>query len=140
MKNIFTVLFFSFSILILGGCLTSKGPSATKDQFERQADIEAPDNAISLIDHLRRVPGVQVFGDGSNASITIRGISSIKSRTEPIFVVDGQQISGGLQFVTRMVPVNDIKSIRVLKNPNETAIYGVRGANGIIEIKLKKEN
>jgi TonB-dependent SusC/RagA subfamily outer membrane receptor len=138
MKYIFTVLFFSFSILMIEGCLTSQGPSTTKDQFRRPADIEAPDNAISLIDHLRRVPGVQVSGNGGNAAITIRGISSIRSRTEPLFVIDGQQISGGLQFASRMVPVNDIKSIRVLKNPNETAIYGVRGANGVIVIRLKK--
>lgn len=138
MKYIFTMILFCFGFFLINGCVTSHNPSSSKDQFKRPADIESPDHAISLIDHLRRVPGVQVYGNGANASITIRGISSINSRTEPLFVVDGQQISGGLQFATRMVPVTDIKSIRVLKNPNETGIYGVRGANGVIEIRLKK--
>lgn len=130
------ILLFGTLVLFLFGCGTSGHTSATQS---RANDIENPDIAISLVEHLRRVPGVQVKGSGTNASIVIRGIASITSGTEPLFVVDGQPLAGGLQYASQMVPVHDIKSIRVLKNAGETGIYGVRGANGVIEIYLKKQ-
>ncbi|MCB9295583.1 MAG: TonB-dependent receptor plug domain-containing protein [Lewinellaceae bacterium] len=55
-----------------------------------------------------------------------------------LFVVNGQILGGGRRAASNFVPVNDIQSIRVLKNPSETGIYGVQGANGVIEIQLKK--
>ena len=139
LKYLYFVMLLSLGLIVYEGCAVSQNTRESNEQFQRPPDIEDPDFTISLIDHLRRVPGVLVRGSGTSASITIRGISSINSGLEPLFVINGQPISGGLQSANRMIPVNDIKSIRVLKNPGETGFYGVRGANGVVEIELKKE-
>ena len=136
MKNI-TFLLFGFFAIALLSCDTTNGAYGSNENFKRKNDIENPDQSISLVDHLRKVSGVQIDGDGANARIKIRGISSINSGTEPLFVVNGQPLSGGLRDAVQMVPVNEIKSIRVLKNPSEIGFYGVRGANGVIEIAMK---
>jgi len=136
MKNII-LLFCLLSVSALPSCYSTKSSTASPNDFERGNDIENPEQSISLVDHLRRVAGVQVDGNGSNANIRIRGISSLNSSNEPLFVVNGQQVSGGLSDVMELVPVQQIKSIKVLKNVEETAFYGVRGANGVIEITLK---
>lgn len=111
----------------------------TKSMKNDMGDVNNPDQSISLADHLRRVPGVVVSGSGVNAVVTIRGMASVNSSNEPLFVVDGQQVGNGYASVVDMVNVNDIKSVRVLKDPGETGIYGARGANGVIEIRMKKD-
>jgi outer membrane receptor for ferrienterochelin and colicin len=111
--------------------------SSRKSDFDKQADVENPEHAISLVDHLRGLPGVQVSGSGSSARITIRGINSFTLQSEPLFVLNGQPLAGGLSAAIAVAPVESIKSIRVLKNAEDIGFYGVRGANGIIEITLK---
>ena len=76
------------------------------------------------------IPGVVVNGQ----SITIRGISSLTQSSEPLYVVDGTPTSG----ISHLSP-NDVKSISVLKG-SSAAIYGSRGANGVIVIRLKTAN
>ena len=71
--------------------------------------------------------GVMVNG----TSITIRGENSINSSTEPLFIVNGAP-----QTSIDWINPNDVKSIDVLKD-SATAIYGARGANGVIVITLK---
>ena len=73
------------------------------------------------------VPGVIVSG----TSIRIRGASSINASSEPLFIVDGAPTSS----IGHISP-RDVKSIDILKG-SSAAIYGVRGANGVIVIKLK---
>ena len=80
--------------------------------------------------------GVQVVNDGmpgSTPQIKIRGIGSIASGSDPLWVVDGI-VGGG----STMVNSNDIESIEVLKDAAATAIYGSRGANGVIIVTTKK--
>lgn len=122
---------------IFWSCHTPGGLHSATKTVPNAGTIENPDVALTLLDHLRKVPGVQVRGVGENAIVTIRGINSIRSGTEPLFVLNGQPMFGGLRSIIQAVPVADIKSIRVLKNPAETGIYGVRGANGVIEITTK---
>ena len=71
--------------------------------------------------------GVQVVNDG------MPGIGSIASGSDPLWVVDGI-VGGG----STMVNSNDIESIEVLKDAAATAIYGSRGANGVIIVTTKK--
>lgn len=81
----------------------------------------------SIYDMIRgEVPGVQVTG----TSIKIQGASSLMLSTEPLFVVDGMVVNsiGDIQPYT-------VKSIQILKG-SSAAIYGSRGANGVILIKL----
>ncbi len=86
-----------------------------------------------------RAAGVQVSNNdgapGSSVSVQIRGVGSLAAYgNEPLYVVDGYPISGGLNNINP----NDIASIDVLKDASATAIYGVRAANGVVIITTKK--
>ncbi len=93
-----------------------------------------------------RVAGVQVSQNsgapGGNISVRIRGTNSINGTTEPLFVIDGVQISNGGDM-NNMSPLsqinpNDIESIEILKDAAATAIYGARAANGVVMITTKR--
>ncbi len=71
---------------------------------------------------------------GSGASIRIRGNRSINASNEPLFVVDGVPISGGIEDINSQ----DVESIEVLKDASATAIYGARGSNGVVMVTTKR--
>lgn len=75
-----------------------------------------------------KVPGVTVTG----TRIIVRGISSINAGTEPLFVVDGSVTNN-----INDIPPSQVENISVLKG-SSAAMYGARGANGVILINLKK--
>lgn len=85
-----------------------------------------------------RAAGVDVIASsnapGSGATVRIRGINSINANNDPLFVLDGIPISGGLSDINP----NSIESMEVLKDASATAIYGARGSNGVVLITLKK--
>ncbi|MGD2134536.1 MAG: TonB-dependent receptor plug domain-containing protein [Gemmatimonadales bacterium] len=86
-----------------------------------------------------RASGVEVsVGPGGAISVRIRGASSFLSSTEPLYVIDGVPVSAGSGGALVGINPYEIESIRVLKNPAETALYGVRGANGVIVITTKR--
>jgi TonB-dependent SusC/RagA subfamily outer membrane receptor len=64
------------------------------------------------------------------AAVRIHGIGSINANS-PLYVVDGVPLQGNINAINP----NDVESVQVLKDPAETAMYGVRGANGVILIK-----
>ena len=72
---------------------------------------------------------------GSSPSIRIRGITSLIGGNDPLVVVDG--IQGNMDLL-RQVPPNEIESVDVLKDASATAIYGSRGAPGVVIITTKK--
>lgn len=82
--------------------------------------------------------GVQVIQKsgqpGEGVSIKIRGTNSIQAGNDPLYVVDGLP----LDFLSAQLNPSDIESIEVLKDASSTAIYGSRGANGVIMITTKK--
>ena len=82
-----------------------------------------------------RAAGVQISannGDpGGSMKVRVRGGTSINASSDPIFVVDG--FVGGI-----LPPPEDIESVEVLKDASATAIYGSRGANGVIMVTTKK--
>ncbi|MFC5625375.1 SusC/RagA family TonB-linked outer membrane protein [Algoriphagus winogradskyi] len=84
-----------------------------------------------------KIAGVQIQNTTSEAgvspSIRIRGNSSIGANNEPLVVVDGFPTPDGLSFINP----NDIESIEVLKDAASAAIYGSRGANGVIIVTTK---
>ncbi len=84
-----------------------------------------------------RAAGVQVKQNstepGGGISIRVRGASSISSNNEPLYVIDGFQTEIGNQ-----INPEDIQSIEILKDAAATAIYGARGANGVVLITTKK--
>jgi len=86
-----------------------------------------------------RAAGVQVINNdgrpGSTVSVQIRGVGSLATNgNEPLYVVDGYPISGGLNNINP----NDIASIDVLKDASAASIYGVRAANGVVIITTKR--
>lgn len=83
-----------------------------------------------------QVAGVTVGNDnspGGGTMVRIRGIGSINANS-PLYVIDDVPYTGNINAINP----NDIESVNVLKDPSQTAIYGVRGANGVILIKTKK--
>lgn len=83
------------------------------------------------------VPGVMVTTDGApsgSATVRIRGIATINNGAEPLYVVDGVQVGSNANFLNPQ----DIQSMEVLKDASATAIYGARGANGVILITTKQ--
>jgi TonB-dependent SusC/RagA subfamily outer membrane receptor len=86
-----------------------------------------------------RFPGVTVIRtvDGGVA-VRIRGTTSIRGNSEPLYVIDGVAIEPGPGGSLTGINPHDIASIEVLKDPAETSAYGLRGANGVIVIKTKR--
>jgi TonB-linked SusC/RagA family outer membrane protein len=73
---------------------------------------------------------------GSTPTTSIRGINSITANTSPFLVVDGIPFSGSFNDINP----NDVSSIEILKDASAVAIYGTRGANGVILITTKRGN
>ena len=109
--------------------------SATVIKSEEIAKTQTGNAAQSLAG---RVAGVQLANNsgqpGSKPVIHIRGISSISAKTEPLYVVDGMPYEGDLANINP----SDIESMTVLKDATSNALYGARGANGVVMITTKK--
>jgi len=71
---------------------------------------------------------------GADAKVMIRGNRSLKATNDPLYVVDGVPLVVGLSEISQ----SDIESIDILKDASATAIYGSRGANGVVLITTKK--
>ncbi|TAN14049.1 MAG: SusC/RagA family TonB-linked outer membrane protein [Chitinophagaceae bacterium] len=84
-----------------------------------------------------RASGVQVLHNsaqpGSRIQINIRGGNSMIGDNEPLYIVDGFPVTGRIDFLNP----SDIESINILKDASATAIYGARGANGVVIITTK---
>ncbi|MCW9708709.1 SusC/RagA family TonB-linked outer membrane protein [Fodinibius salsisoli] len=92
-----------------------------------------------------QIAGVQVTKNsgapGGGSTVRIRGTNSIRAGNNPLYVIDGLPIGGGSspsQNPLSLINPQDIVSIEVLKDASATAIYGARGANGVIMITTKQ--
>lgn len=87
-----------------------------------------------------KIPGVQVVNSsgrpGAGAVVRIRGIGTLND-ANPLYVVDGNILPAEIDINT-VVSTNDIENVSVLKDASATAIYGARGANGVILITTKR--
>lgn len=112
----------------------SESTSSTSTVVPSQAD---KDYAQDLADLLQgNAAGVEVSRTGSGVRVLIRGPNSFNASNAPLYVVDGTPVTPSPNGV---VPVNprNVKSITVLKDAGSTAIYGSRGANGVIVIETE---
>ncbi|NER14972.1 SusC/RagA family TonB-linked outer membrane protein [Leptobacterium flavescens] len=86
-----------------------------------------------------QIPGLNITTNtgqpGGNSTINLRGITSINGNSEPLFIIDGAPVD---EDNFRSLNPNEIASVSVLKDAGATAIYGNRGANGVIIVKTKK--
>jgi TonB-dependent starch-binding outer membrane protein SusC len=145
-------------VIIVGyGTVKKKDATGAVDMItSKEFDNVAATSPAELL--RGKVSGVQVTTSsgepGAAISVRIRGNSSIRSGNNPLYVVDGVPLDGGnvsasgseirdlgvsaarnpLNFINQ----NDIESISILKDASSTAIYGSRGANGVIVITTKK--
>jgi TonB-dependent starch-binding outer membrane protein SusC len=127
---------------LLTGCKSGQRTEPTPPTPPRAdvtaEDIErAPGQPIEEI--LKdKVAGVTVTQTQGGISVRIRGITSFYGNNEPLYVLDDMPITPGPGGVLNGIGPYDIESIRVLKDPADTALYGMRGANGVIVIKTKR--
>jgi TonB-dependent SusC/RagA subfamily outer membrane receptor len=131
---------------LLAGCASRNGergparPAGPPPGQELTAeDIERFGNASEPIERVlaARFPGVTIVQSARGGiAVRIRGISSFMASNEPLFVVDGSPMQPG-PGGSLALNAYDIASIRVLKDPSQTGIYGMRGANGVIVITTK---
>ncbi len=158
-----SILLLTGAILIMPSCSSSRDATQSKTTEEEekvevgygsvdkkdvtgavstvdveQARKERPATTVS--DMLRgRVSGVVVTeGAGGGVSIRIRGTTSIAGSNDPLYVVDDMPVEPDRGGTLSWLNPNDIASISVLKDASATAIYGTRGANGVIVIKTKR--
>ncbi len=112
--------------------LTGSVSSIKGDKISLQG-VGNPVQALSGI-----ATGVQVIQNsgqpGSDLNVIIRGGNSLLGSNEPLYIVDGSPMVAGLNILNN----NDIESIEILKDASATAIYGSRGANGIVLVTTKK--
>lgn len=104
-----------------------------------KSDVIEKRQTSSISQSLQGVaPGVQVTMNsgqpGQDAQIRIRGISSLNSSSEPLWVIDGIPYEGNLNAINS----DDIESMTILKDAASAALYGARGANGVIMVTTKK--
>ena len=109
------------------------GSGAVKSETIQQSPKESDEKYLE-----GRVAGVVVqrTQDGGIA-VRVRGGSSLMGNNEPLYIVDGSPFLPGPNGALTGINPYDIESIKVLKDPADLSMYGVRGANGVIVIKTK---
>ena len=118
---------------------TAKRSAFTGSATEIKAtDISSHVTSTATTALVGKVAGVQAVSSsgapGSAPTLTIRGIGSYAASSQPLYVIDGVPMTQGLATINP----NDIESMSVLKDASASAIYGNRGANGVIIITTKK--
>lgn len=109
--------------------------SATVVKSDDIAKVQTSDVTRALEGHVAGVQMTTSSGSlGSSPSIRIRGVSSINAGSSPLYVIDGVPYSGDMNNINS----SDIESMTVLKDAASNALYGARGANGVIMITTKK--
>ena len=124
-------------MVVAYGTSTKKafGGSATAVKAETLEKKNPTDVSKALAGEVAGVQVVSTSGQpGTSATVRIRGIGSINASTAPLYVVDGIPFDGDISSIDP----NDIATMTVLKDATATALYGSRGANGVILYTTKK--
>lgn len=137
MKKLILLSVLSIAILYTGCSSTGNQIADENNEKTERGISDAKDHYTSLADFLRRVPGVSIRGSGENVFVRMRGVNSFNTGVTPLYVIDGQAVGNSYSQANSMVDPRDIDYVKVLKGP-ETSSYGMRGANGVIEIYTKK--
>jgi TonB-linked SusC/RagA family outer membrane protein len=126
-------------IVLTGYSTTTKTRSSVSSVRVSSETIENRPNANFVQTLSGQVPGLNITTNsgqpGGDSLVQLRGVSSVNGNTEPLFIIDGAPVN---QDNFRSLNPMDIESIDVLKDAGATAIYGNRGANGVIVIKTRQ--
>ncbi|AUP78829.1 SusC/RagA family TonB-linked outer membrane protein [Flavivirga eckloniae] len=121
-------------------------------------ELNATGEPSVLLNLAAKAPGVQVFGSSNGVDgtprVIIRGVTSLSSDNQPLYVLDGLPLLSNRSLSESIfsptigyndlgnplsdINPNDIESVSILKGASATALYGARGANGVIMITTKK--
>ena len=156
------MLYWGLSLALISGCTGSEqAREAERSGSEEEVSIgygkQSKRNATGAISSVSaddvkeqpirsveemlsgRVSGVRVTqAPGGGLAVRIRGTSSIYGSNEPLYILDGFPITPGPGGALTGINPYDIESIDVLKDAASTAIYGSRGANGVVVITTKR--
>lgn len=128
----------SLDEVVVVGYGTQKKSSIT-GSVSKLENTNLDENTVSRVDKALqgRIAGLQIQNItsevGEAPQIRIRGMGSISASSDPLVVVDGFPVQNGLEFINP----STIESVEVLKDASSTAIYGSRGANGVIIVTTK---
>jgi Ca-activated chloride channel homolog len=120
---------------------TTSTVSATPATPQTQGYVSQVNRNTQAIQSLQgQVAGLSISpgsgAPGSGDKVVIRGISSVNSSSEPLYIINGLPVSSG---AVKTIKAEDIKNIQVLKDANATALYGNRGQNGVIIITTNRK-
>jgi TonB-dependent SusC/RagA subfamily outer membrane receptor len=126
------------TLVLLAGCVsrTSSRPVAP-EAVTLTADDIARSPALSVEQLLAaRVPGLTITtAEDGHQALHLRSVATAGFEREPLFVVNGVPLGDPANFAA--IDRHDIASIEVVRDPGRTAMYGMRGANGVIVVKTK---
>lgn len=126
-------------VIVTGYSTTTQKKSSSATSTITAQSIENRPNANVLRTLAGQIPGLDIGtfsgAPGADATVQLRGINSINGNTEPLFIMDGMPIN---EDRFRALNPNEIASVTVLKDAGATAIYGSRGANGVVVIETKQ--
>lgn len=138
-KSGWVLLLFFLSVFL--GCMSTNevksGDQGERRDSARDAAIEIHDPSLRLADYLQQVGGVNIHETGGLTKVIIRGNFSFETNSEPLYVIDGVRSGHDYNRVERMVPVQSIYSVSILKGSEASALYGLAGSNGAIVIRTK---
>jgi TonB-dependent outer membrane receptor, SusC/RagA subfamily, signature region len=128
--------------LVAGCARAAEQPAPAPAPAPRSAvtaqDLERnPDQSIESVLQAK-YPGVQIMRTGDGIAIQLRGPGTFYSNGAALYVIDDVPMPAGRGGGISGLNPYDIESIRVLKNPEDIGIYGIRGSNGVVLITTKR--
>lgn len=121
------ILFFS--------CASSSDSIATEKNLPRTVEST---NEQTMAEIMQKLSGVQVRGSGNDTTVRVMvGNYFNDPYTEPLFLLNGVSYADNFLSVQNGINPQDVKSVQVYKTPAELGRFGLRGANGVIDINLK---
>lgn len=123
-------------VVVIGYGVAKRSDLTSSISTVKGEDLKNTTAGNAMLSLQGKANGVQVTASGAPGAsprVLIRGVTTING-TDPLYVVDGSPVGTNINFLNQ----DDIESIEILKDASASAIYGTRGANGIIIITTKK--
>ena len=130
---------FLWALVVLGTACASSGRGVAAATPSRAGEeLQTGDDIVKVLS--AKSPGTMISrtSDGGIAVQIVQGANSFYGSSEPLYLLNDVPFRPGPGGALTGVNPYDIESIKVLKGPSDTAMYGVRGANGVILITTKK--
>ena len=128
-------------VVVTGYTTTAKKRTATASTKISSKTVEVRPNSNLVQTLSGQTHGIDISTNsgqpGANSLVQLRGVNSINGSNNPLIIVDGVPVS---EKNFRSLNQKNIKNVSVLKDTGATAIYGSRGANGVIVVKTKRGN